>query len=90
MREKTVEQALVKAVKAAGGLCIKWTAPGYNGVPDRICLMPDGRILLVELKAPGKKPTALQLRVHQDFLDRGHEVYVIDNPADARALVESK
>ena len=34
MREKTVEQKLVKAVKAAGGICPKWTAPGFDGLPD--------------------------------------------------------
>ena len=43
MREKTVEQKLVKAVKAAGGICPKWTAPGFDGLPDRIVLLPGGR-----------------------------------------------
>ena len=60
MREKTVEQKLVKAVKAAGGICPKWTAPGFDGLPDRIVLLPGGRMGFVEVKAPGKKARPLQ------------------------------
>ena len=62
MREKEVEQKLVKAVKLAGGFCIKFTSPGFDGVPDRLVLLPKGRIAFIELKAPGKKPRALQKR----------------------------
>ena len=62
MREKEVEQKLVKAVKLAGGFCIKFTSPGFDGVPDRLVLLPKGRMAFIELKAPGKKPRALQKR----------------------------
>ena len=55
MREKDVEQKLVKAVKLAGGLCIKFTSPGFDGAPDRLVLLPFGRIAFIELKVPGKK-----------------------------------
>ena len=44
MREKTVEQKLVRAVKEAGGICPKWVAPGFDGMPDRSVLLPDGRM----------------------------------------------
>ena len=64
MREKTVEQKLVKAVKAAGGICPKWTAPGFDGLPDRIVLLPGGRMGFVEVKAPGKKARPLQESRH--------------------------
>ena len=60
MREKKIEQSLVRAVRAAGGLCPKWVSPGLDGVPDRIVLLPGGRIAFAELKAPGKKPRPLQ------------------------------
>ena len=50
--EKDIEQKLVKLVKAAGGLCLKWVCPGWAGVPDRIVLLPGGRIVFVELKRP--------------------------------------
>ena len=67
MREKTVEQKLVKAVRAAGGICPKWTAPGFDGLPDRIVLLPGGRMGFVEVKAPGKKARPLQESRHELF-----------------------
>lgn len=36
MLEKDIEKALVKKVKALGGLCIKFTSPSMMGIPDRI------------------------------------------------------
>jgi hypothetical protein len=65
--------------KMAGGLAIKWVSPGFAGVPDRILIMPGGRIVFVELKAPGKKPTPLQARIIQMLVDRGADVRVADS-----------
>lgn len=48
--EKDVEKHLTRAVGKAGGLCMKWVCPGWAGVPDRIVLLPRGRIIFVELK----------------------------------------
>lgn len=59
MREKLIEQKLVKAVKAAGGLCPKFVSPGMAGMPDRLVLLPGSRLAFVEVKAPGKKPRPL-------------------------------
>lgn len=87
MTEKQVEQALVKSVKAAGGLCPKWVAPGFNGVPDRIVLMPDGRIGFVEVKRPGAKPREIQLLRHRQLRHLGFQVFVLDDPADIGALI---
>lgn len=50
--EKDLERQLVRRVEAAGGKCLKWVCPGWDGVPDRIVLMPGGRIWFVELKRP--------------------------------------
>ena len=50
--EKEIEQKLVAMVKRHGGLCLKWTCPGWSGVPDRICLLPGGRVIFVETKRP--------------------------------------
>ena len=60
MRENEIEAKLVAAVKAVGGVCWKFTSPGIAGVPDRIVLMPFGRIGFVEVKTPGEKPRSLQ------------------------------
>ncbi len=50
-----IEQALKRSVEAAGGICWKLVSPGTAGVPDRICIHR-GRVIFVELKAPGRFP----------------------------------
>jgi hypothetical protein len=79
MLEKQIEQALRQRVKELGGTCEKFTSPGKRAVPDRIVTLPGGRIIFVECKAPGKKPT-----LNQQFdLERrrllGCDVRVIDS-----------
>lgn len=84
--EKDVEAALVRRVKALGGLCEKFTSPGRRSVPDRLVTMPDGRMIFVELKRPGAKPTEAQLKDHERRRAMGCDVRVIDNLEDARAF----
>ena len=50
--EKEIEKKLRKAVENFGGKCLKWTCPGWSGVPDRIILLPGGRLVFVETKRP--------------------------------------
>lgn len=78
MREKEVEQYLVKRVKEVGGKAYKWVSPGNDGVPDRIVFL-SGVTALVELKAPGKKPTPLQMAKHRELEKLGQRVFVLDN-----------
>ena len=80
MREKEVERKFVKAVKARGGICPKWVSPGYDGVPDRIVLLPKGRIGFVEVKAPGEVPRPLQESRHRLLKSLGFRVHVLDDP----------
>ena len=80
MREKNIEQKFVKAVKSAGGIAPKLTCPGFDGMPDRLVLMPEGRIGFVEVKAPGKEPRPLQVRRHEMLRKLGFKVYVLDDP----------
>ncbi len=58
MREKEIEKKLTLAVKQAGGICPKLVSPGFDGMPDRMVLLPNGRICFVEVKAPGEKAAA--------------------------------
>ncbi|CVI65344.1 VRR-NUC domain protein [Clostridiales bacterium CHKCI001] len=88
MREKTVEQKLVKAVKAAGGICPKWTAPGFDGLPDRMVLLPGGRMGFVEVKAPGKKARPLQESRHELLRSLGYRVYVLDDPGQIGGIID--
>ena len=77
--EKQIEQALVRAVKNVGGIAPKFVSPGFDGMPDRIVLLPHGLFAFVELKAPGKKPRPLQLSRHALLRHLGFRVYVLDS-----------
>lgn len=79
MREKEIEQKLVKAVKAVGGLCIKFTSFGMDGVPDRLVLMKGGKLAFIELKATGKKPRPLQVKRMEQLKRLGFPCFVLDD-----------
>lgn len=79
MREKEIEEALVRAVKDRGGLAPKLVSPGFDGMPDRLVLLPDGNLAFVELKAPGKKTRAIQIRRIRELVGLGYGVFVVDS-----------
>ena len=78
MREKIIEQHLVKAVKNSGGIAPKLVSPGFDGMPDRLVLLPGGKIGFVEVKAPGKEPRPLQVARHGLLRRLGFKGYVLD------------
>lgn len=88
MREKEVEQYLRERVKMFGGKAYKFISPGNTGVPDRLVLFPAGRVAFIELKAPGKKPSPLQLMQQRKIRDLGFEVLVIDNKTDVDKFIQ--
>lgn len=79
MREKFIEQKLVSEVKKRGGICPKWVAQGFDGMPDRLVFLPGRHFGLVEVKAPGEKPRPLQLSRHRLLGRLGFQVYVLDS-----------
>lgn len=85
--EKQIEQRLVKKVREAGGLALKFVSPGFAGVPDRIVFMPDGRVWLVECKAPGEYPRTLQQKRFTMFERMGHVVAIVDSYESVDAFV---
>ena len=87
MREKIIEEKLIKAVKQKGGVCWKFTSSGTAGVPDRIVLMPKGHIAFVEVKAPNQKPRPLQLSRHKLLRRLGFQVYVLDALEDIDKII---
>ena len=79
MREKQIENKLATEAEKLGGIALKFVSPSFDGMPDRLVLIPDGHIAFVELKAPGKKPRPLQLSRHRLLRSLGFRVYVIDS-----------
>lgn len=78
MLERVIEGRLRQEAKKRGGMALKFVSPGMNGVPDRIVLLPGGKMAFVELKAPGKVPRALQEKRMGQLRKLGFLVYVLD------------
>lgn len=88
MREKTIEQKLVTEVKKRGGICPKWVCPSFDGMPDRIVLMPHSHVAFVEVKAPGEKPRPLQQSRHRMLRRLGFKVFVLDAIEDIGGILD--
>ena len=84
---KKIEQKLVTAVKKHGGICPKFVSPGFDGMPDRLLLLPHGRFAFVEVKAPNQKPRPLQLSRHRLLRRLGFQVYVLDALEDIDKII---
>lgn len=78
MLEKEIEAWLVDQAKRRGGIAYKFTSPQRRSVPDRLVLLPGKKMIFVECKRPGAKPTEAQEREHQRIRDLGFDVYVMD------------
>lgn len=88
MREKVIERKLTAAVRQLGGICPKFVSPGFDGMPDRIVLLPDGHMAFVEVKAPGKKPRPLQVARHKLLTRLGFKVYVLDSEEQIGGILD--
>lgn len=81
--EKDIERKLRRSVERAGGRCLKWTCPGWSGVPDRIILLPGGRVIFAELKRPkGGRVSKLQEKWREWLTALGFEVWIVWNDND--------
>lgn len=87
VRESYIENYLVRRVKSCGGQTYKWVSPSNSGVPDRIVLI-NRRVSFVELKAPGKKPRALQRIILGRLAEAGYHTAVIDSKEGVDLLIE--
>lgn len=88
MREKSIELKLSEAVKNMKGLSIKLTSPGFDGLPDRLVLLPNGKIGFVEVKAPGKKLRPLQQKRKQQLESLGFIVFCLDDPESIGGMLD--
>ena len=89
MREKITERKLVEAVKAMGGIAPKFVSPGFDGMPDRLVLLPDGKCGFVEVKRHGEKPRPLQESRHGLLRRLGYKVFVIDSAERIGGVIDA-
>jgi len=60
MLEKQVEAYFKKVVEQLGGKSYKFTSPAHRGVADRVACLPNGTVVMVEIKTIGGKLSELQ------------------------------
>ena len=89
MREKEIEKKLALEAKKRGGLALKFVSPGFDGMPDRIVLMPKGKMAFVEVKAPGKHPRPLQMARHKLLKGFGFLVFVLDDESQIGGILDA-
>ena len=90
MKESAIERYLRERVEALGGLCEKFTSPGRRGAPDRLVTWPDGRMDLVEMKAPRGRLSFAQNHDHARRAERGVRVYVLYSKTDVDRYLDSQ
>lgn len=88
MQESQIERRLAQGVKAKGGMCMKFTSPGLPGVPDRIVLLPDGRVIFIELKTKSGRLAAVQRWVISAMRARGADVRVLHGLDQVKSFLE--
>ena len=89
VKEKTIERKLVEAVKGMGGLAPKFVSPGFDGMPDRIVLLPGGRIAFVEVKRRGERPRPLQESRHGLLRRLGFLVFLLDDTEQIGEIIRA-
>ena len=88
MDEKQIERKLREQARLRGGLALKFTSPGFDGVPDRLLLFPGGRAAFAEIKTTGKKPRPLQMSRKRQLEGLGFKVFVIDRPEQIGGVID--
>ena len=88
MLEKDIEKQLVNETKRMRGLALKFTSPGFVGVPDRLVLLPGGKLAFVEVKREGEKPRAIQISRHKLLRKLGFKVYVLDSKKQIKEILD--
>lgn len=87
--EATIEKAVCEYAKSKGWLVYKFTSPGHLGVPDRLFILPGGKVIFIEFKAPGKEPTPAQDREIRRIQTQGCHVWVCSDIEKGKAIVDA-
>ncbi len=88
MRESELERRFRRIVERMGGRAYKFVSPGNAGMPDRIVVLPGGRIGFIELKRPGETPGKLQRFRQEELSGLGCYTAVVDSAESAEAAID--
>lgn len=88
MIESKVEKILTDGIKAMGGIAFKFVSPGNNGVPDRLIVLPGGRVYFVELKTDTGRLSEPQKRQIERLRFTGADVHVLYGEKDVKEFLE--
>ncbi len=80
MLEKDIERNPVAGVHKLGGAAYKFVSPGQDGVPDRLVILPRGRIIFVELKTVSGRASSLQIVQQRRLKALGCDVRMLFGP----------
>lgn len=86
-RERDAESYLRKEIKKMGGMFLKWSSPGCDGVPDRIVLLPYRNVIFVEVKARAGRLRPAQAYMIRSMVRMGQQVCVVHGKAGAEAFI---
>lgn len=87
--EKLLERKLSTLVKNMGGWCLKLPSTFITGLPDRLCLLPNGVAFFVEVKTTRMKPRKIQLIIHNKLRKMGFVVEIVDTTEKIKKVLKS-
>jgi hypothetical protein len=87
MTESQLEKKVCAWAKEGGISTLKLSGPNDRGKADRM-FMKGGRIIFLEFKAAGKKPTALQHRFLKQRVDDGFVAGWTDDYVEAIDILD--
>lgn len=87
--EKAIERYLCDQVRDLGGVCLKYSNANMIGYPDRIALMPAGKVFWVELKSKSRKRSKLQEIRCAQLARLGFDVFTCDSKDSVNEALKS-
>lgn len=89
MKESRIEARLTQGVKALGGIAYKFVSPGNVGVPDRLVILPGGKVIFVELKTDTGRLSPMQAHQIRELRRRDAEVWVVYGEDSLKSFLEA-
>lgn len=87
--EKVLERSLKRHVEQElGGFCLKLLSQHITGLPDRLCLIPGGRLFFAEIKTTKKKPKKIQEFIHRKIRALGFRVEVVESTEQIKKIIK--